>query len=219
MLKLENVTKVYTTRAEKIAALDAVSLHVEPGEMVVVRGPSGCGKTTLLLAAGGLLSPTSGSVEIAGRRPYELTPARRAALRAEAVGFVFQQFYLVPYLTVRENVLAPTLTGTGADGAESRADALLAKIGIADRADHLPSEISTGQRQRTALARALLNDPAVVIADEPTGNLDGENGRAVMEKLRSLADEGRAVMVVTHDAAMDDYATRVVLMADGRIQS
>ncbi len=219
MLKLDNVTKAYTTKAEKITALDTVSLNVEPGEMVVVRGPSGCGKTTLLLAAGGLLSPTSGAVEIAGRRPYELTPARRAVLRAASVGFVFQQFYLVPYLTVRENVLAPTLTGVGVDGAEQRADALLANIGMADRAEHLPSEISTGERQRTALARALLNDPGLVIADEPTGNLDGENGRVVMEKLRSLADEGRAVMVVTHDAAMDDYATRVVLMADGRIQS
>ena len=217
MLKINDVSKIYKSRAEEVVAVDKVCLDVKYNEMVVVRGPSGCGKTTLLLAAGGLLAPSSGDVEINGKMPYQLSASERADLRAESIGFVFQQFHLVPYLTVLENILVPTFTGRQTPNATKRAKDLVEEMGLKNRENHLPSELSTGEKQRVAVARALLNDPGLIIADEPTGNLDGENGRAVMGMLRKLADDGRAVMVVTHDESMDSYATRVIKMADGRI--
>jgi ABC-type lipoprotein export system ATPase subunit len=215
MLKLNDVTKTYTSAAETVTAMDSVSFEIRPGELVVIRGPSGCGKSTLLLTAGGLLSPTTGTVEIDGREPYRLTPGERAGLRAKTVGFVFQQFHLIPYLSVLENVMTPMLAGGPCK--QKLAEELIDKVGLTPRNTHRPSQLSTGEKQRTAIARALLNDPKLILADEPTGNLDECNRELVLKALRSIAEEGRAVMMVTHDSEAEKIADRVIRMSDGRI--
>ena len=216
MLHLENVTKTYRRAGRHVRALDGVSLAAEAGEFVAVRGPSGCGKTTLLLVAGGLLGPDAGRVVIDGQGPYALSPEDRARLRAATVGFVFQQFHLVPYLTVRDNVLAPSVARPSAE-AVGRADELIERFGLAARVDHLPAELSTGERQRVALARALLNRPKVLLADEPTGNLDTASAETVLRHLAEFADGGGTVLLVTHDARAAEYARRTVEMVDGRL--
>ena len=216
MLCIENVTKTYRRAGRHVRALDGVSLAAEAGEFVAVRGPSGCGKTTLLLVAGGLLGPDAGRVVIDGQGPYALSPEDRARLRAATVGFVFQQFHLVPYLTVRDNVLAPSVARPSAEAA-GRADELIERFGLAARVDHLPAELSTGERQRVALARALLNRPKVLLADEPTGNLDTASAETVLRHLAEFADAGGTVLLVTHDARAAEYARRTVEMVDGRL--
>lgn len=216
MLHLADLTKVYRGRAKEVRALDDCSLDAGPGEFVVVQGPSGCGKTTLLLVAGGLLRPDSGGVAFNGEDPYSLSPEDRARWRSESVGFVFQQFHLVPYLTVLDNVLVPSLAKRSA-GAAERARDLIEHFSLADRAEHVPAELSTGERQRVALARALLNRPKVVLADEPTGNLDGDSADRVLRHLGEFATGGGAVLLVTHDPRAATYAQRTVRMADGRL--
>lgn len=216
LLELAHVRKVYTDGARTVRALDDVSLQVEAGEFVVVTGPSGSGKTTLLLIAGGLLRPDAGAVTLAGREPYRLTPEQRTRFRAETIGFVFQQFHLVPYLSVRENVLSPVLAWRQ-EGLDRRADELLERFGLADRRDHRPAELSTGERQRTALARALLHRPRLILADEPTGNLDADNAAVVLQALHDCAAEGIAVLHVTHNLAAARRADRVIPLAAGRI--
>jgi len=171
MVEFKNVTKIYDGPEGKLAAIDRVSLSVHPGEFLAVYGPSGCGKTTLLLTAGGLLRPSDGQMSLDGQDPYVLSPEMRSRLRARTIGFVFQQFHLIPYLTVRQNILAPSLA-LPTKGADQRAQELVSRFGLDDRADHVPARLSTGERQRTALARALLNQPKVIMADEPTGNLE-----------------------------------------------
>ena len=215
MLRAENLVKAYRGPGREVRALDGFSLRADPGEFVVVQGPSGCGKTTLLLVLGGLLRPDGGRVAVDGQDPYALAPGARARLRAENVGFVFQQFHLVPYLTVFENVLAASLARPSVDAA-ARARDLVAHVGLADRADHVPAQLSTGERQRVALARALLNRPRLLLADEPTGNLDEASGARVLEHLRAFAAEGGGTVVLaTHDPAAA-RAGRVVRMQDGR---
>ncbi len=216
MVRLENVSKTYRGKATTVAALCGVTLAVEPGEFVSVQGPSGCGKTTLLLVAGGLLRPDTGSVTLDGHDPYALPPEQRARMRADAIGFVFQRFHLMPYLTVLDNVLSASLARPS-DGARERAEELLEHVGLAPRLDHVPSELSTGERQRVALARAMLNEPRVLLADEPTGNLDPASGDTVLQYLSDFASDGGAVLLVTHDVRAADYAGRVVRMADGRL--
>ncbi len=216
LLELSHVRKVYTDGARTVRAIDDVSLQVEAGEYIAVTGPSGCGKTTLLLIAGGLLRPDAGAVTLAGREPYRLTPEQRTRFRAETIGFVFQQFHLVPYLSVRENVLSPVLAWWK-EGLDRRADELLERFGLADRRDHRPAELSTGERQRTALARALLHRPRVILADEPTGNLDADNAAVVLQTLRDCAAEGIAVLHVTHNLAAARQADRVIPLQGGRI--
>ena len=216
MLKASDLSKVYATATKTVRALDGVSLEADKGEFVAVRGPSGCGKTTLLLVLGGLLGPDRGRVDLDGRDPYALAPEARARFRAEHVGFVFQQFHLVPYLTVLDNVLAPSLARPAGDAAD-RARELVERVGLTKRADHVPAELSTGERQRAALARALLNRPDVLLADEPTGNLDPDSGRAVLQHLRAFADEGGTVVLVTHDPRAAEFAHRILPMAEGRL--
>ena len=216
-LTLADVTKTFRKRDDSIRALDQVSLTVNGGELVVVRGPSGCGKTSLLLTAGGLLEPDAGCVAIGEQNLYDLSPNRRAAFRARNAGFVFQQFHLIPYLSALDNVRTPGIAVPESTPSERAAD-LLAQFGLGDRLHHLPGELSTGEQQRTALARALLNDPGLLLADEPTGNLDPQNAATILERLSAFAGAGGAVLVVTHDAAAASFADRIIRMDRGQTQ-
>jgi len=216
LISLDHITKTYTGDTGPIVAVDDVNVSVEAGEFVAVVGPSGCGKTTLLLVAGGLLRPDGGEVTIDGTDPYSLSGEQRARLRAERIGFVFQQFHLVPYLNVLDNVMAPALV-TGETSARERAESLVERFGLTDRAGHRPGQLSTGERQRVALARALLNGPRVILADEPTGNLDGDNSDQVLQALKTFAEAGGAVLLVTHDPDAVAFAGRQVVLQEGRL--
>ena len=209
MLALQHVRKTCAGPQAPVVALADFSLEIGRGEFVAVRGPSGCGKTTLLLIAGGLLHPDAGHVLFDGQNVYQLPSAARTRLRAAGIGFVFQQFHLVPYLTVLDNVLTPTLTQAIPD-ARKRAGELIERFGLSPRARHVPAELSTGERQRTALARALLNRPRLLLADEPTGNLDEANGEIVLKALAEFARGGGAVLLVTHDPRAASVADRVI---------
>ncbi|MFP4056671.1 MAG: ABC transporter ATP-binding protein [Candidatus Brocadiia bacterium] len=217
IVELENVTKVYPRPAEEVRALDDVSLSIEEGEFVAVKGPSGSGKSTLLLTAGAMVAPTSGRVVLAGTDVYGLSPGARAAFRASNIGFVFQLFHLVPYLTVLENVLLPGLTGVAPGDGRARAGELLERFGLGHRTDHRPAELSIGERQRVAMARALLNRPRLILADEPTGNLDPQNAADVMGYLEAFHREGATVLVVSHEATAQRYAQRTLLIRQGRL--
>jgi len=218
MLRLDQICKTYVGKPALVHAVSNVSIDVAEGEFVAVQGPSGCGKTTVLLTAGGLLQPDSGEVLVADQNPYALSPDARAAFRARTIGFVFQQFHLVPYLDVLENVLSPALAA-----AERRADArqrakeLIQHFGLAHREHHVPGELSSGERQRTALARALLNKPCLLLADEPTGNLDQESAESVLGYLKEFADDGGTVLLVTHDERAVTFAQRVIHLREGQI--
>lgn len=218
LLELHEVRRTYGRgRNGEVVALAGVTLTLEGGEFVAIQGPSGCGKTTLLLTAGGLLSPDSGRVTVAGEDSYRLSHEARAAFRARTVGFVFQQFHLVPYLTVLDNVLAPVLAAPSRAQPRRRAEELLKRFNLEHRRHHVPAELSTGERQRVALARALLNQPKVLLADEPTGNLDIENASIILQDLVEFARAGGAVLLVTHEATAARHAHRVVQMSAGRL--
>ncbi|MFC1544624.1 ABC transporter ATP-binding protein [Gemmatimonadota bacterium] len=218
MLNLIGVGKQYKPAGGGVVkALECVSLSVGRGEFVAVEGPSGSGKTTLLLLAGGLLPPSEGSVQYAGEEIYSMSAGDRAEFRAGKIGFVFQQFHLISYLSVLENVLVPSLTRRNQSGAKSRARELLRQFNLDSRSDHFPSELSTGERQRVSLARALFNKPGLLLADEPTGNLDRENARIVLECLATFAREGGAVLMVTHSLEASAYGGRVIHLKDGRL--
>jgi ABC-type lipoprotein export system ATPase subunit len=216
MLEFKNVSRWFNGTQGKVTALNEVSLSVQPGELLAVRGPSGCGKTTLLLIAGGLLSPSSGQIGLDGQDPYELSPEKRNGLRARTIGFVFQQFHLIPYLTVRQNIQVASLAVPANEAAE-RTQELISHFGLDDRAGHVPAQLSTGERQRTALARALLNRPKVILADEPTGNLDEDNARIVLGYLSQYVNDGGCVLLVTHDVRAAEHATRTLQMSKGRL--
>jgi len=216
MLTLNKVSKYYNGPEGMVRALEKVSLTISAGDFTSVRGPSGCGKSTLLLAAGGLQAPDEGSVTVDGIDPYSLSPDQRARFRASAIGFVFQQFHLVPYLSILDNILAPSIALPSSE-AHTRAEKLLAQFGLESRAHHVPSELSTGERQRTALARALLNKPGLILADEPTGNLDEDNADIVLSSLKEFADSGGAVLMVTHGEQAASYAEDTVYLNKGAI--
>ncbi len=216
MLSMDTVSKIYVGRRNSVVALETVSIEVGEGEFVAVQGPSGSGKTTLLLAAGGLLVPDEGSVAVNGIDIYCMPSDERALYRASQIGFVFQQFHLIPYLTVLENVLVPSLVIPDPD-AEQHALDLLEHFNLTGRLHHVPSELSTGERQRTALARALLNNPRLLLADEPTGNLDRENADIVLSTFDEFAGAGGAVLLVTHDEAVSQFAHRPVRLENGKI--
>ena len=218
LLELEDVCQTYQGLTGSVDALKAASLTIDSAEFVAIQGPSGCGKTTLLMVAGSLLEPNTGQVRVDGTEPYALSREERARFRAQTTGFVFQQFHLIPYLNVRDNVLAPSVASTRAD-ARRRADELIEKYGLTSRADHVPAHLSSGERQRCALARALLNGPRLLLADEPTGNLDEDNAEIVLQSLQAFAQEGGAVLLVTHDPRAAHAAHRVVQMQDGCLAS
>ena len=216
VLELNQVAKAHDSgNGQRVQALDGVSLSVEAGDFVAVRGPSGSGMTTLLLIAGGLLAPDQGVVSIGGRDLGSMSSEGRARFRAENVGFVFQQFHLIPYLSVLHNVMTPAVAANIADAPE-RAEKLIAQFGLRSRAHHPTARLSTGERQRTALARALLNRPKLLLADEPTGNLDADNAGGVMAGRSDFAKNGGAVLLVTHDDNAAARADRVVLLKDGK---
>ncbi len=218
MVKIQELNKTYKGRTGSVQALKGVSFDVDPGEFVAVQGPSGCGKTTLLLSVGALLMPTGGRVIVDGTEPYTLSAEARSRFRAATLGFVFQQFHLVPYLSVLENILAPALA-MGVGDAQTRARELAGHFGLDDRVQHVPAELSVGERQRVALARAVFNRPKVLLADEPTGNLDRENAAIVLEHLESFAQNGGAVLLVTHDPQAAGWASRSLDMAGGQLES
>ena len=218
VLSARGLAKTYSGDGVEVLALRGVDLDVAAGELVAVMGPSGCGKSTLLHLLGGLDRPTAGSIELGGRRVEALSEAEWAVVRRGQVGFVFQFFNLVGNLTVAENVELPArLVGATSGNAARRCAELLERLGVSARADALPSRLSGGQQQRVALARALVNNPAVLLADEPTGNLDSSSAREVLALLREVQSQGQTVVLVTHDARVAASADRVVSMRDGLV--
>lgn len=216
MIHLEKLNKQYRSRSGEIKALDDVSLHVKEGELVVIRGPSGSGKTTLLLSIGGMLRPTKGQVIVDNNDIYSLSNRERARFRAENIGFVFQMFHLVPYLNIFENVLLSSGIGTK-QKRQKEAEKLLKRLNLSDRLYHKPSELSAGEKQRTAIARALINQPKIILADEPTGNLDPENSEQIIGYLEEFHQAGGTVIVVTHGKLVDQYTDRIIYLRNGQI--
>jgi putative ABC transport system ATP-binding protein len=218
LIRLEAVTKVFYTDEVETHALAGVHLDIKPGEYVSIAGPSGCGKSTLLSILGLLDSPSEGNYWLNGRPVESLKLGERARIRNREIGFIFQSFNLIGDLTVYENVELPlTYRGMRAAERRQRVNEALDRVGMAHRARHLPSQLSGGQQQRVAVARALAGHPLILLADEPTGNLDSANGEAVMELLRQLHGEGATVCIVTHDPRYARHADRTVQLFDGRI--
>ena len=218
MLELRHVSKVYGDGATRVHALDDVSLSVDAGALVAVMGPSGSGKSTLLTIAGTLEEPTSGEVLIGGTPAAKMSRAQRARLRRRAIGYVFQDFNLLPGLTAAENVALPLeLDGTAARKARAAGMRALASLGLADRAGQYPDQLSGGERQRVAIARAMVGERQLMLADEPSGALDSANAEEVMHLLHAASERGLAVVVVTHDPQLASWADRVVLLRDGRM--
>ncbi len=216
VISFQNVSRVYPTRHGDIKALDSVNLRIKEGEFLVARGPSGSGKTTLLLCAGGMLRPTEGEIIFGGVNIVKMNERERAAWRAENIGFVFQMFHLIPYLTVLENVMLPR--GINTDAAiGKRAREIIQRLNLSRREQHKPSELSAGERQRVAIARAMLNDPTLILADEPTGNLDPQNAEEVIGYLADYHKSGGTVVVVTHGTTADRYAQKIIHLREGRI--
>lgn len=211
MFRIQNVTKLYQRKGETIVAYQTDLLEITEGEYVAIVGPSGSGKTTLLSMLGGMLSPTTGEIWLDGHSLYRLPIVERARLRRSLMGFVFQTFNLLPYLTALENVQVPLcLSKLPPNEQRNRAAAMLTSFGLAERLDHKPSELSIGQQQRVALARTLVNNPRIIFADEPTGNLDPESRRIVLDALRECHRDGRTVIAVTHDPVVAQEAQREI---------
>jgi putative ABC transport system ATP-binding protein len=218
LIKLEAVTKVFLTDEVETHALAGIHMDIRKGEYVSIAGPSGCGKSTLLSILGLLDTPTDGTYILNGRPVQGLSLPERARIRNREIGFIFQSFNLIGDLTVYENVELPlTYRGMPANERKQRVTEALEKVGMGHRAKHLPSQLSGGQQQRVAVARALAGSPAVLLADEPTGNLDSKNGDAVMELLRSLHQSGSTIVMVTHDARFARNADRTIHVFDGRV--
>jgi putative ABC transport system ATP-binding protein len=219
LVQTENLTKIYGKGETAVTALDHVNLTVNPGEFVAVMGPSGCGKSTLLHLIGGLDRPTEGRVLLDGHDLSRLDDKKLTELRRRQIGFVFQFYNLIPVLNALENAALPiTLDGVPPAQAKAKAKEWLAKVGLGDRLTHRPDQLSGGQQQRVAIARALVAEPALVLADEPTGNLDTRAGDEIAGLLRQIADEwGRAILMVTHDPRIAAYADRIIFLKDGKV--
>ena len=218
VLELRGLTKVFQVGPTTVTAVDQVDLSARRGEIVLIMGPSGAGKTTLLAMIGGALRPTSGSVRILGREISSMTESNLTRIRRHQVGFIFQTFNLLESLSALENVLVPlNFAGVSGSAASERATGLLVNLGLESRLNFKPDELSGGERQRVSIARALANDPSLILADEPTGNLDSDQGHEVVALLRRIAKEqGRTVIIVSHDQGISDVADRVLRLRDGR---
>ncbi len=220
MIQLENLTKVYRTDEIECTALNSVSFTINPGEFVSIMGPSGCGKSTLLNILGMLDKPESGSYKFQGNEVSHLNEKGRSAVRKQNIGFIFQNFNLIDELTVFENIELPLIYNKmSASERKERVNRIMEKIGISHRASHFPQQLSGGQQQRVAVARALVTEPPLILADEPTGNLDSSHGNEVMELLCDLNEAGTTIVMVTHSAHDASYSNRIINLLDGQIVS
>jgi putative ABC transport system ATP-binding protein len=218
MISMRGIRKVYTMGRMDVEALRGVDLEIGANEYVAVVGPSGSGKSTLMNIVGCLDTPTSGEYLLSGEAVGNLDRNRLAEIRNKRVGFVFQNFNLLPYASARENVELPLLFGgVGTRERKERAEAMLRRVGLEDRMEHKPTELSGGQMQRVAIARALVNDPAIILADEPTGNLDSASGQAIVSLFRELHAAGQTIVLITHDSSVARLASRVVRIQDGLV--
>ncbi|MBD7910350.1 MULTISPECIES: ABC transporter ATP-binding protein [Clostridium] len=217
VIKTENLSKVYGKKDNKVVALDNVNIEIEKGEFVAIIGASGSGKSTLLHQIGGVDGPTGGKVIIDGKDIYSLNEGNLAVFRRRKIGFVFQSFNLIPVLSVEENIKMPALLDHQKVDEEYYKD-LIKTLGLEDRLNHLPSELSGGQQQRVAIARALINKPAIILADEPTGNLDSENSKEIMEMLKvSIRKYNQTAIVITHDLSVAENTDRIIKIKDGKV--
>lgn len=220
MIKIHDLSKVYRTSDVETSALNHINIEVSEGEFIAIMGPSGCGKSTLLNVVGMLDSPDGGSYEFLGENVAGYAESRLADIRKRNIGFIFQSFNLVDELSVAENVMLPLLyQKVPVAERRQRVQAVLERVGIAHRADHRPQQLSGGQQQRVAVARAVVTNPKLILADEPTGNLDTTNGEEVLELLNQLNGDGTTIVMVTHDQSHADHASRVIHMLDGRVLS
>ena len=220
MIQVENIRRTYDMHGAEVRALDGVSLHVDGGEFVAITGPSGSGKSTLLNVLGCLDKPDSGSYVLDGEEVSRLDDEAISTLRNRKIGFIFQSFHLLPRLTVLENVLLPLrFTREPKPQVDGRARELLARVGLADRMDHRPTQLSGGQMQRAAIARSLILSPALLLADEPTGNLDSKSAADVLNLLDELHEQGQTIVLVTHDNDIAAHAPRHVRLRDGKVES
>jgi len=220
VIQIQDLVKVYTMGEVEVRALDGVSLSIQPGEFVAVMGPSGSGKSTFMNIVGCLDRPTSGKYLLDGTDVSSLNRDQRAEIRNEKIGFVFQAFNLLARTSALENVELPLIYSSGGENAARRAEKArqcLAIVGLAGREDHFPSQLSGGQQQRVAIARALINEPKMILADEPTGNLDSRTSEEVMSVFQRLNDEGKTVVLITHEPDIAGFARRVVVFRDGRV--
>ena len=218
MIELESIEKTYTTGEVRTAVLKGISFRIEAGEYIAIMGASGTGKSTLMHILGCLDKPTAGHYRLAGTDMVNLADDALSLLRNTKIGFVFQQFHLLDRATAQQNVILPLIYTTAyPDDAKERALKALNAVGLADRVAYRPNQLSGGQQQRVAIARALITDPAIILADEPTGNLDAKSGAEVMAIFQRLHREGRTILLVTHDRAVAEHARRIVLLKDGRV--
>ncbi len=216
MMQIDNLTKTYSRGREEVYALDRLSLQIEKGELLGILGPSGSGKSTLMNLMGLLDRPTGGSISIARRRLEKLNNKEREKLRRETIGFIFQQFLLVPTMTALQNVMLP-MYFSGRQKARQRAEELLERVGLSERSNHLPSQMSGGETQRVAAARALANGPEILLADEPTGNLDSKTAEEVFSLFKDINSSGTTVVIVTHNIEMSAQLPRTITLRDGRM--
>lgn len=218
LIELQQVSKVYGENENKLIALDAVDLSIKRGEFLAVMGPSGSGKSTLLTILGAMNPPSTGKLFVDGIDVYALSAEKQADFRREYLGFIFQQFQLIPYLTALENVMLPLII-TDVENQEEKAALTLARVGLGKKLKHLPSELSGGEQGRVAIARAIVNEPPILLADEPTGTLDSQTGAEVLNIFAELHDEGQTIVMVTHSKQTASRAKRLVQIKDGRIVS
>jgi len=220
LIKFNGVSKVYEEGDDIVQALDSADFEIDEGNFVAIMGPSGSGKSTMLTLLGILNTPTNGDVFIDDIAVYDLKPEKQADFRSEYLGFVFQAFQLIPYLTAMENVMLPlSITKMSNKEQEKRAKGALERVGLADKINRLPNQISGGETQRVAISRAIVNEPLILLADEPTGNLDSKNATEVMNLLKELNDEGETIIMVTHDKKTAEYADYTIELKDGQIVS